>query len=270
MLNLMQCSTIFLLAVGCIATKAPIIGILTVPMAEPCATFLNRSQLSDASSGEGSCFNAMYAKYVEAAGGRVVPIVYDFSDTELSKVFHSVNGILFTGGGILPGDPGRAQYMHAAGLLLNLAITAKAAGDHVPVWGTCMGIQTLSTLIAKNKSVVERYAFDSEMLSLPLEFTSDAQQSRLLGNSSLPPRIKQLLTTENITSNLHHDGVTPESFISDEGLPATTVSVIVLRLFYCFTVVVFVVVAAVVVVLTQINVATCLLYSLCYNDRQCL
>ena len=33
-------------------------------------------------------------------GGRVVPIPYDGSEDQMKEIFKSINGILFTGGGV--------------------------------------------------------------------------------------------------------------------------------------------------------------------------
>jgi gamma-glutamyl hydrolase len=43
---------------------------------------------------------ASYVKFVESAGGRAAVIPYDASREHLKKLFDSVNGLLFTGGGL--------------------------------------------------------------------------------------------------------------------------------------------------------------------------
>lgn len=49
-------------------------------------------------------------------------------------------------------------------------------------------------------------------MPLPLDFTVLAPTSFLFG--SAPPEIYEIFETENVTINLHHDGVTPESYKS--------------------------------------------------------
>ena len=76
----------------------------------------------------------------------MVPLLYDWSDRELEEAFGAVNGILFTGGGVDIARQSNAeakQYLHAASVLFNLTLTSS---DWVPLWGTCMGLQTLSVL----------------------------------------------------------------------------------------------------------------------------
>jgi len=81
-----------------------------------------------------------------------------------------------------------------------------------------MGIQTLSVLVADDPSVLEVDAFDSEALALPLELPalSVVRESRLL--RSLPPEVLGWLLAENITVNLHHDGVSPATYRSNRKL----------------------------------------------------
>ena len=65
-------------------------------------------------------------------------------------------------------------------------------------------------LAANNESVLSRYAFDSEDLSLPLNFTPAAAASRMFG--AAPAAIVSILGQQSVTENLHHDGVTPDTF----------------------------------------------------------
>jgi len=93
-----------------------------------------------------------------------------------------------------------------------------AEGDYFPVWGTCQGFQLLSILAADNTSVLETYAYDSENLPLALDFTSLAPQSRLWGQA--PQDIYEIFSSENITINLHHDGVPPNEYSQNSKLSA--------------------------------------------------
>lgn len=44
---------------------------------------------------------AAYVKWIEAAGGRAVPIRFYVSDGELRRLFDSVNGVIFPGEGTI-------------------------------------------------------------------------------------------------------------------------------------------------------------------------
>lgn len=178
----------------------PVIGILTTSESGDCPTF---EQRSNTSQGHG-CFTAFYVKWVEMAGGRVVPIYYDSTQSELDSAFDHVNGILFTGGG-LDLVPTNAYYKTAL-YLFQKVVKANDDGDKVPLWGTCMGSQLLAILAAADSSVLTTNAFDSENLALALDYTEQASSSRLMNPSQ---REVQWMGKENITANLHHDGLEP-------------------------------------------------------------
>ena len=195
----------------------PIVGILTTPLeAGGCVTsFRSTLDGGDPDGAPTSCFHSLYVKWLESAGARVVPIRYDASDSELLHLATSINGILFTGGDtpIIHTD---SQYMHAAGYLLN---HTKHSIDHFPLWGTCMGIQTLSILVAGSADVLESGIFtgvDPQMM--PLNLTAAAVDSRLLGTSSTAPSVLTALRTANVTTNLHHDGIDPKTFLINSNL----------------------------------------------------
>ena len=69
--------------------------------------------------------------------------------------------------------------------------------------------QQVNLVLPGTGRVLQTYAYDSEDLSLPLRLTAAAPRSRLLGQA-FPAQLKRWITEENLTSNLHHDGVAPE------------------------------------------------------------
>eukprot|EP01048_Picozoa_sp_COSAG05_P012961 COSAG05_NODE_1339_length_5145_cov_5.141102_1_plen_240_part_00 len=174
---------------------SPIIGILTVPLADDgsCATVDERGRHvrvpapgTPAGRG-GSCFDSLYPQWIAAAGGRVVPIRFDMPALEMEELFHSLNGVLFTGGEtdirLL-----NSTYMQAAGRLFSLAKAVHMSGQHVPLWGTCMGFQTLAVLAAGDARALTSRGipagnpgFDSESLSLPLDWAPNASTATNIG-----------------------------------------------------------------------------------------
>ena len=111
--------------------------------------------------------------------------------------------------GTIPTHPTR-RYLQTASYIFDKVLAANDAGDFFPLHGTCMGFQTISILAAKNESVLETYAYDSEGISWPLDFTADAPNTRLW--SSLSPADMATLRTVDSTVNLHHDGVPPNVY----------------------------------------------------------
>jgi len=126
----------------------------------------------------------------------------------------STNGILFTGGG-LSLDPSTTFYRTGAYIFKQVQ-RLNQAGVHLPLHGTCMGFQFLSILAAGGNASVLQAGFDSESLSIPLDFTPLAAASRLF--SRAPARVMDTLGTENVTANLHHSGVTPETYSNNKDL----------------------------------------------------
>jgi gamma-glutamyl hydrolase len=153
---------------------------------------------------------ASYVKYIEAAGARVVPINYNAKDAELDEIFNSVNGIFFPGGG--------SAFPHSAQYMFDKVVAANQAGDHFPLWGTCMGFQWLLIATSKNTNILDPPSgqMDSYNLSIPLDFTAAAPQSRLFSKSG---QIYTILERENVTMNNHHYGIYPAHF---DATPALT------------------------------------------------
>jgi len=203
-----------------VGTDSPVIGILGDPSAQGCdVLFLphHRMQLKHLLEKQGktelldggSCFAAYYVNWIEAGGGRVVPIRFNSSKEELDYLFSRLNGLLLTGGG-LPFDL-NTTYVQTANYLFQLATQPNM---FFPIWGTCQGFQMLHVLAAKDSSVITVQGFDSEDISWPLYFTNQALSSRLLG--FLPPNLQTIFQTERVTMNFHHDGVTPETFNTNQ------------------------------------------------------
>ena len=81
-----------------------------------------------------------------------------------------------------------------------------------------MGFQLLNVLAAKDLGVLTHSAFDSEGVSWALDM-----QSRDVARmwTAAPAEVLRILSTENVTVNLHHDGVTPETFANTAALTST-------------------------------------------------
>ena len=205
-------------------TLEPVIGILSIPLddaEQPCLTLAAAASARRRGTGapdplEPSCFTAFYRQWVESAGARTVVIPYNANETVLNALFSSVNGVLFTGGGLEAGLAFNSTYMQTARRLLDLVVAANDAGDYVPLHGTCQGFQVLALLTSNNQSVLSRNAFDSENESLPLDITAEGLRVPLFADA--PPSVLATLRTQNATMNLHHDGVSPAAFYESDAL----------------------------------------------------
>ena len=81
---------------------------------------------------------ASYARWIEAAGGRVLRIHSFAKEEEMDEIFKNIHGVLFPGGG--------GPVTPAAKRMWELAKHANEAGDHFPVWGTCLGLEWMVQL----------------------------------------------------------------------------------------------------------------------------
>ncbi|DAZ97371.1 TPA: hypothetical protein N0F65_003394 [Lagenidium giganteum] len=180
-------------AVAATATSGPIIGVFAQPVTQ---------RLREAFHANADFISLTNVQWLEAAGARVVPIPYNAPVGQLDKLLSQLNGVMFPGGEVDVND--KAAYV------FKRAVEMNDNGVHFPVWGTCLGFQWLFQLAANDLSALEKDCYDSMNLSLPLEFTADAKQSRLFGQAG--DDINTWLATLPLTQNSHHDGTSVEHF----------------------------------------------------------
>ena len=226
LLSVVECSEL---------NQQPVIGVLAVPIGQECITISNTHSLDI----EGSCFHSLYVQWLEAAGARVIAIPYDIERSELLHLLKSVNGVLFTGGEVELHNL-TSQYMKTAGIIVNHSISSSKVlhpniigasssttidihgsqfnetDQLLPIWGTCMGFQTLCVLGANDPNILTEGAFDAEGISLPLHVTHEAETSHLW--TGLAFHVRHTLENDNVTCNLHHDGIFVEDFEANKAL----------------------------------------------------
>lgn len=181
----------------------PVIGILTQDCEDDCPP------------GKSTYIAASYVKYLESAGARVVPVDYKLPFDNMTETFQKLNGLLYPGGGMDLHDP-TTVYMKAVLHLWDMAKQANDAGDFFPIWGTCLGFETICVAAANDVSVLEN-GFDSENLAIPLQFTDAINSSQLFGLST---SVDVMLSAgkDNVTMNNHESGVTPTMFANNKNL----------------------------------------------------
>jgi len=190
------------LGVCCYAAvdNRPIVGVLTLPCDDP-------------SCGKHTeYFPASYVKAVESGGGRVVPIHFTWSASQIQALLPNLNGAFYTGGGASLDDG--SQYYAAVQAIYQYVITANSNGDFFPLWGTCLGFQAICRAASNDPTILQ--TFDSENYTIPLNFTPMAAHSRIFDEHRFPGsgNVMNLLSTLPITMNNHMEGVTPTDFAS--------------------------------------------------------
>jgi len=101
-----------LIAVGCLNVR-PIIGILSQPTDGSLTPYGNQY------------IAASYVKYIESAGARVVPILYDSGVQNITTLLGYINGVLFPGGG----SDLTGTYLTAVQTIYNYVIQANDKQD---------------------------------------------------------------------------------------------------------------------------------------------
>ncbi|KAG1661191.1 hypothetical protein FOA52_005997 [Chlamydomonas sp. UWO 241] len=177
----------------------PLIGILT----QPCSTCPGTNYVA-----------AAFVKWVEAAGGRPVPIRYHASDDELARLFKSVNALIFPGG--LTWLWLDAPYVITARKLFNMAVAANDAGDVFPIHGTCLGFQLLHILasnVSRNDLLIETNS-TSHAATLPTPNTTAlaAKGSYMFGSMSKDLIKKMGDPSLNIALENHEYGLPPAMY----------------------------------------------------------
>ena len=140
----------------------------------------------------------------------MLPILFDANESEIRAGFFAANGLLLTGGNAtLFGSP----YAAAVDMLMAMAVNSSRMGNPFPVWGTCLGFEAL-VVYAAGGDALDRV--DAEALFLPLEFDAHAEQSSMLAGVS--PQVLHRVATDNVTINLHNQGVLLDHFLGSAKL----------------------------------------------------
>lgn len=152
---------------------------------------------------------ASYVKFVEASGGRVVPLIYNEPEHILREKFAAINGILFPGGGSsLAAD---SPFYITAKKLFNWAVEANDRGDYFPVYGVCLGFQLLSVFVTENHKILE--PFEAKNLPGPLHFVNEGAKSHGLFDW-VPLKILDELDNRKLAMQNHKWGLSPETWYS--------------------------------------------------------
>ncbi|KAJ6966290.1 hypothetical protein NC652_003993 [Populus alba x Populus x berolinensis] len=114
----------------------PVIGILSHP-GDGASGRLNNAT-------NASYIAASYVKFVESAGARVIPLIYNEPREILFEKLNLINGVLFTGGWAKTG-----LYFDTAKAIFKEVLARNDAGFHFPVYAICLGFEILTMIISE-------------------------------------------------------------------------------------------------------------------------
>ncbi|XP_044185077.1 gamma-glutamyl hydrolase-like [Acropora millepora] len=156
---------------------------------------------------------ASYVKFIESAGGRMVPIFINSTEKEVEKLFNSLNGALFPGG---HRHLQHTNYTRVGKQIFDLALKAFANGDVFPIWAECLGFELVSMLVSKADLSLGQFGTSlftdvlAKNISLSLILPKDYIKAAMW--KSAPPYIVRHLRNNPATYNNHKLGLTPETY----------------------------------------------------------
>ncbi|KAF9666690.1 hypothetical protein SADUNF_Sadunf16G0255000 [Salix dunnii] len=178
----------------------PVIGILSHPGDGA------SGRLNNATSA--SYIAASYVKFVESAGARVIPLIYNEPREILFEKLNLVNGVLFTGGWAKTG-----LYFNTAKAIFKEVLARNDAGFHFPVYAICLGFEILTMIISEDNQILETY-----------NATDQASTLQFMENISIegtvfqrfPPVLLKKLSTDCLVMQNHRYGISPQRFQENE------------------------------------------------------
>ncbi|CAL5403090.1 unnamed protein product [Camellia sinensis] len=167
----------------------PVIGIVSHPGDGA------SGRLSNATNA--SYIAASYVKFVEAAGARVIPLIYNEPPEILYNKLNLVNGVLFTGGWAKSG-----RYFDVIEGIFKKILEKNDAGDHFPLLAICLGFELLTMIISKDKNILE--SFKASDQASTLQFMNDINVEGTVFQR-FPPNLLKKLSTDCLVMQNHQN-----------------------------------------------------------------
>ncbi|XWS27368.1 hypothetical protein CRYUN_Cryun26dG0109200 [Craigia yunnanensis] len=180
----------------------PVIGILSHP-GDGASGRLNNDT-------NASYIAASYVKFVEAAGARVIPLIFNEPEEILFEKLELVNGVLFTGGWAKAG-----LYYEIAQKLFKKVLEKNNAGDHFPLYAICLGFELLTMIISEDRNILESFSAADQASSLKFVKTINIEGTVF---QRFPPDLLKKLGTDCLVMQNHHYGISPERLQNNPNL----------------------------------------------------
>lgn len=174
----------------------PVVGILTHP-GDGASGRLNNDT-------NASYIAASYVKFVESAGARVIPLIYNEPLEILHEKLNLVNGVIFTGGWAKSG-----LYYKTVGEIFKKSLEKNDVGDHFPVLAICLGFELLTMIISKDIKILEEFSAADQASTLNFMKNTDIRGTVF---QRFPPDLLRKLSTDCLVMQNHHYGISPERF----------------------------------------------------------
>ncbi|KAL3821267.1 hypothetical protein ACJIZ3_007172 [Penstemon smallii] len=180
----------------------PVIGILSHP-GDGASGRLNNAT-------NASYIAASYVKFVESAGARVIPLVYNEPSDILKEKLKLVNGVIFTGGWAKNG-----LYFEVVESIFKNVLRNNDAGDHFPLLAICLGFELLTMVVSKDNNILEEFSASDQASTLQFMTNTSINGSVF---QRFPPVLLEKLSTECLVMQNHRYGLSPEKFQKNKKL----------------------------------------------------
>eukprot|EP00357_Protocruzia_adherens_P033137 CAMPEP_0115022570 /NCGR_PEP_ID=MMETSP0216-20121206/31650_1 /TAXON_ID=223996 /ORGANISM="Protocruzia adherens, Strain Boccale" /LENGTH=333 /DNA_ID=CAMNT_0002395321 /DNA_START=27 /DNA_END=1028 /DNA_ORIENTATION=- len=190
----------------------PVIGILAQPLDSDVSWPQVPKEIYD---GYNQFVASTHVKYIESAGGRVVPIYWNQPDEYYEHLMSSINGLYLPGGDtvLIDGDGSLSPFMAITKKLLDMAVDMNNRGIHFPVWGVCQGFEQLMIYPMRTPSM---QTFNANNLARHLHLVPRGYFSKLMRgvDNSLVNKMAHV----DVAPHYHTNGTSVEVFYHTEEL----------------------------------------------------
>ncbi|KAF3442376.1 hypothetical protein FNV43_RR16292 [Rhamnella rubrinervis] len=136
-----------------------------------------------------------YIKFVESAGARVIPLIYNEPTHILFQRLDLVNGVLFTGGWCKSG-----LYYEVVERIFKEILERNDAGDHFPSYAIWLGFELILMIITKDRRILE--PFNAADMASTLQFTKNFNLEGTVFQR-FPPDLLKKLSTDCLAMQKH-------------------------------------------------------------------
>lgn len=173
-------------------------------------------------------FNQINSDFIHLAGLDIYPIFPDSSREELRTILSKVNGVLLPGGmtNVTKPNPNSDDpnprvyscYAKAAKEIIGEAKRINDAGEYFPVFGICLGYQSMIAAETEDMNIVEKRDVGLGY-NATLEYMVEREDSKLL--SAIPKWLTDYVANVKSTHNYHEYMVDNNKFHSNSRLTET-------------------------------------------------
>lgn len=145
---------------------------------------------------------ASYVKFVESAGARVIPLIYNESPEILFEKLELVNGVLFTGGWAKSG-----LYYEIAQQVFKKVLEKNDAGEYFPLYAICLGFELLTMAISKDRNILEEFSAVDQASTLQFMENINTEGTVF---QRFPSDLLKKLSTDCLVMQNHRYGISPK------------------------------------------------------------